>query len=275
MTSVGFTYPLEVVRVRLAFETKGGREEGGRKVGLKRIVKQIYWEQPARVGASPGVTTATRSSSQTSSSSYTTSTKAHSATASSSSTAKTVSSAAIAVAESLPSPTAPRSGLANFYRGFSPTLLGMLPYAGMSFLTHDTMHDILRYPSLAPYTTLPATAFPSSPSASSSSVPPSTSSPSPPRPRLKSWAQLLAGALAGLVSQTSAYPFEVIRRRMQVGGAVGDGHRLGMREVARQVWMERGWRGFFVGLGVGYAKVVPMVSVSFWVYERGKGWLGV
>ena len=103
----------------------------------------------------------------------------------------------------------------------------------------------------------------------------STSTNTSTRPPLKSWAQLLAGGSAGLVSQTAAYPFEVIRRRMQVGGAVGDGHRLRVGEVARTVWRERGVPGFFVGLGIGYFKVVPMVAVSFWVYERGKAVLGV
>jgi solute carrier family 25 (mitochondrial carrier protein), member 16 len=62
---------------------------------------------------------------------------------------------------------------------------------------------------------------------------------------------------------------------MQVGGAVGDGHRLKIAETARMIWMERGWQGFFVGLTIGYVKVVPMVAVSFYVYERGKWWLGV
>ena len=62
---------------------------------------------------------------------------------------------------------------------------------------------------------------------------------------------------------------------MQVGGAVGDGHRLGMRETAGRIFRERGWRGFWVGLGIGYLKVVPMVAVSFYVYERGKGALGI
>lgn len=62
---------------------------------------------------------------------------------------------------------------------------------------------------------------------------------------------------------------------MQVGGAVGDGRRLTVREVGRRIWRERGWRGYWVGLSIGYVKVVPMVAVSFWVYERGKGWLGI
>lgn len=62
---------------------------------------------------------------------------------------------------------------------------------------------------------------------------------------------------------------------MQVGGAVGDGHRLGIAETAGLVWRERGWRGFWVGLTIGYFKVVPMVAVSFFAYERGKVVLGV
>jgi solute carrier family 25 (mitochondrial carrier protein), member 16 len=62
---------------------------------------------------------------------------------------------------------------------------------------------------------------------------------------------------------------------MQVGGAVGDGHRLKIAETAKMIWMERGWKGFFVGLTIGYVKVVPMVAVSFYVYERGKWWLGI
>ena len=141
----------------------------------------------------------------------------------------------------------------------------MLPYAGMSFLTHDTAGDWLRHPSIAKYTTLP------SPTASYDT---NSSTNYKPRP-LAYWAELMAGGLAGLVSQTSSYPLEVIRRRMQVGGAVGDGHRLAMAEITRRIWKEKGFRGFWVGLTIGYVKVVPMAAVSFLVYERGKLALGV
>ena len=62
---------------------------------------------------------------------------------------------------------------------------------------------------------------------------------------------------------------------MQVGGVVGDGHRLGMAEVASRVFREKGWRGFFVGLTIGYIKIVPMTATAFFVYERGKYYLGI
>lgn len=224
VTSVFFTYPLEVIRVRLAFETKNSS-----RTSLSSICSQIYHEHPPKAP---------------------------------------LSAASGPVAATLPasfSPAPRTSGLVNFYRGFSPTFLGMLPYAGMSFLTHDTATDWLRHPSIAPYTMR------------SSSTPAvlSESSSHPQRQILKTWAELLAGGIAGLVSQTVSYPLEVIRRRMQVGGAVGDGHRLRIGETAHRIWGEKGWRGFWVGLSIGYLKVVPMAAVSFLVYERGKLALGV
>ncbi|KAM0277156.1 hypothetical protein ACHAQH_006002 [Verticillium albo-atrum] len=215
VTSVFFTYPLEVIRVRLAFETKHSHSS------LTSICRRIYSENFSR--PSPAVATA----------------------------ATTTSAAAAALT--------PRSGLANFYRGFTPTLLGMLPYAGMSFLTHDTAGDFLRHPRLAAYTTLPKPEnYP-------------TGKPAP----LRSWAELLAGGVAGLVSQTTSYPLEVIRRRMQVGGAVGDGHRMRIGETAALIFRERGVPGFFIGLTIGYVKVVPLAAVSFYTYERVKGWFGI
>lgn len=92
---------------------------------------------------------------------------------------------------------------------------------------------------------------------------------------LKYWAELATGGFAGFVSQTVSYPLEVIRRRMQVGGVVGDGHRLGMMEVAGRIYRDTGFKGFFVGLGVGYIKVIPMVATSFFAYERAKLALGI
>ena len=236
ITSVFFTYPLEVIRVRLAFETKRDARSS-----LSEICKQIYHEQPPV--SSQQVSSATTSTNKPSGGITPLPIRAAvSSIASATSTLQTVR---------------PRSGLANFYRGFSPTLWGMLPYAGMSFLTHDTVGDWLRNPLIAHYTTIP------------------TSGSYTTRPQLTTPAELLSGGLAGLVSQTASYPLEVIRRRMQVGGAIGDGHRLRMGEIARTIWVERGLKGFFIGLGIGYVKVVPMVAVSFWVYERSKVALGI
>lgn len=221
MVSVFCTYPLEVIRVRLAFETRAEQRST-----LSSIIKRIYSENSPKVSHNP---------------------------------TNPVPATATQVAESV----TPRSGLSNFFRGFSPTLIGMIPYAGASFLTHDSMSDFMRLPFLAPYTTIPHTSREESTT--------TTYKPA----QLRYWAELTTGGIAGFVSQTVSYPLEVIRRRMQVGGVVGDGHRLGIAEVAKRIWLERGYRGFFVGLSIGYMKVIPMTAVSFYAYERGKYFLGI
>lgn len=228
ITSVFFTYPLELVRVRLAFETKRTSRSP-----LISACRQIYNERVA-----PTTPSSARS-------------------AASAPVAATAENVSAAVGKAVPS-----SGLANFYRGFAPTILGMLPYAGMSFLTHDTVGDWLRVPLLSPYTTIP--------NSETSKHGPGTA-----RPQLTAAAELFSGAVAGLVSQTSSYPLEVIRRRMQVGGAVGDGRRLRITETARKIWLEKGFRGFWVGLTIGYIKVIPMAATAFFVYERLKWSLGI
>ncbi|KAI2782032.1 mitochondrial carrier [Daldinia loculata] len=219
VTSVFFTYPLEILRVRMAFETKATRPS------LVDICKKIYHEHPlskppvVNTGAGSGVT-------------------------------GNIATTAIATAQSV----TPRSGLVNFYRGFSTTLLGMVPYAGVSFLTHDTVSDLFRLPSIRKYTTLAKPA----------------NAPADKPPPLQAWAELIAGGLAGVVSQTVSYPLEVIRRRQQVSGAVGDGHRLRIGQTASMIFRERGISGFFVGLSIGYVKVLPMGAVSFYTWERLK-----
>ncbi|GAD91812.1 carrier protein LEU5 [Paecilomyces variotii No. 5] len=233
VTSVFFTYPLEVIRVRLAFETKRHSRSS-----LRDICRQIYSEHASQPKAAVPSAAEVKSAPATA-------------------TAQTVSAAV--------TKATPYSGLANFYRGFAPTLLGMLPYAGVSFLTHDTVGDWLRAPALAPYTTIPNSDTSSPRGAKKQSS----------RAQLTASAELFSGAIAGLVSQTSSYPLEVIRRRMQVAGAVGDGHRMGIVETGRRILLERGIRGFFVGLTIGYMKVVPLGATSFFVYERGKWWLGI
>ncbi|KAI0171853.1 mitochondrial carrier protein LEU5 [Hypoxylon sp. FL1284] len=219
VSSVFMTYPLEVIRVRLAFETKH------RSSSLVDICKKIYLEQPVSKPSAPAAVPG-------------------------SGAAAALTNTAAATVEAV----APRSGLVNFYRGFSTTLLGMVPYAGVSFLTHDTMGDVFRLASIRKYTTMPK---------------PAGAPADKPEP-LRAWAELVAGGVSGVVSQTVSYPLEVIRRRMQVSGAVGDGHRLRIGETAGMILRERGFSGFFVGLSIGYIKVFPLAAVSFYTYERLK-----
>lgn len=46
--------------------------------------------------------------------------------------------------------------------------------------------------------------------------------------------------------------------------------KMGFWETGTRIWRTQGWRGFFVGLSIGYLKVVPMNAVSFssWVFMK-------
>lgn len=146
--------------------------------------------------------------------------------------------------------------ITNFYPGFGPTLLGVIPYAGVSFFAHDIGHDIFRS------RTLRNIAVNSSLRSENGRSP------------LYGWAELLAGGFSGVIAQTAAYPLEVIRRRMQVS-KIKNTARMGLVETAKSIFRELGFRGFFIGLSIGYIKVAPMSACSFYVYEQTKYWLGI
>lgn len=140
----------------------------------------------------------------------------------------------------------------NLYSGFFPTLLGVIPYAGVSFLAHDILHDIFRNEWLHSY----AVNWQARTSRITGKKP------------LHNWAQLIAGGLSGVLAQTSAYPLEVVRRRMQVAGITKS--KLTLMNTVKAIYAEGGIRAFFVGLSIGYMKIAPMFACSFLVYERMK-----
>lgn len=208
-TTVLVTYPLELIRVRLAYETKNdGRPR------IFKLCKVIFNERSSEIASH--------------------------------------SSGTLGVFHSI----------SNFYRGFLPTIVGMFPYAGVSFMVHDIIGDALRVDALKEYTLVSTDGH-------------NVNLDSEKRPLLKFWAEMASGGLAGMVAQTSSYPLEVIRRRMQVGGAVGKGAHIKFISVVKDIMQKSGFRGFFVGLSIGFIKMVPMSATSFFVYERMKALLGI
>lgn len=244
LLSVFFTYPLDLIRVRLAFETSNlshtppGHDHASfvahHRGRLWSIIQLVYMENLPHKDTDPAWLRYVR--------------------------------------HKVPTSLVP---LLNFYRGFGPTILGMIPYAGVSFYTHDLIHDIFRLKQLAPYLVAQPSSFAASTKVVKQSRDKTNVSSRDTRSPLRAPAQLVAGGLAGMFSQTAAYPFEVIRRRMQVGGAVRSGRFLTFKQTMRLIFAESGAKGFFVGLSIGYIKVVPMVACSFYVYEQAKLVLGI
>ena len=85
-----------------------------------------------------------------------------------------------------------REGFLALYRGFSPTMIGIIPYAGVSFSTFEMLmrqwtekaqKEGLEHPT-----------------------------------HLQ---RLISGGVAGLIGQASAYPLDIVRRRMQTASQMG------------------------------------------------------
>lgn len=87
-------------------------------------------------------------------------------------------------------------GIKALYRGFVPTLTGMVPYAGFSFYCFETLKTIsMKY---AP--TVTCKKMERNTGGLVLTVP----------------AKLLCGGFAGAVAQSFSYPLDVTRRRMQL-----------------------------------------------------------
>ncbi|EMR08753.1 hypothetical protein PNEG_02926 [Pneumocystis murina B123] len=223
LTSVLFTYPLDIIRVRLAFEIRS-REH----TSFKRICRSIFKGSDCSVINIDPVQKSFKYYFNTS------------------------------------------MGFFNFYRGFTPTLIGMLPYSGVSFWAHDFIVDFFRSKTFQKHTVIAhdTSNMSSKEIYSLENTLDLHQGYRYKRTPLKAWAELTAGGLAGLFSQTVAYPLEVIRRKMQVSD-INDIHKKkGIYATALEIWNRSGYRGFFVGLTISYVKAIPMISSSFFIYER-------
>lgn len=128
-------------------------------------------------------------------------------------------------------------------RGIGPTLVGIVPYASASFGTFEHLKPVCQSRRLGTDGTV---------------------------------GKMIAGSLAGIVAQTVAYPFDVVRRRLQVAPEKF-GHHVDescWHEI-RSIFRNGGWRGFFVGLSINYIKIAPMTGMSFVVYDMMKKLLNI
>lgn len=158
-------------------------------------------------------------------------------------------------------------GLTTLYRGFTPTILGVVPYAGLSFFTYETLkkvHAGIASP-LSSLDVLTPRVFVARVKyllfTLLSHIDHSG------RPQPYSYERLAFGACAGLIGQSSSYPLDVVRRRMQTAGVTGHtyGTILGtMREIVSE---EGVIRGLYKGLSMNWVKGPIAVGISFTTFD--------
>ncbi|KAJ7545068.1 hypothetical protein O6H91_09G105700 [Diphasiastrum complanatum] len=152
-------------------------------------------------------------------------------------------------------------GIRALYKGWLPSVIGVIPYVGLNFAVYESLKDwIVKSPSFG---------------ATDGS-------------ELSVVTKLACGAAAGTVGQTVAYPLDVIRRRMQMVGwkdaspvITADGkvasplHYTGMIDAFKKTVKNEGFGALYKGLVPNSAKVVPSIALAFVTYEIMKDLLGV
>ena len=150
-------------------------------------------------------------------------------------------------------------GALALYKGWLPSVIGVIPYVGLNFAVYGTLKDVV-----AEWQGLK--------SGKDLSVP----------------LGLACGGVAGAIGQTVAYPFDVCRRKLQVAGwagakalAEGEAKHLaemrytGMVDCFVKTVRHEGVGALFHGLSANYVKVAPSIAIAFVCYEEVKKLLGV
>jgi solute carrier family 25 phosphate transporter 23/24/25/41 len=93
---------------------------------------------------------------------------------------------------------------------------------------------------------------------------------------------MLFGAIAGATAEFSTYPFEVVRRRMQLQGGTSSMSQVFGSEALRRMTMtlnvivkKKGLAGLYVGAAPSVMQVLPSAALGYYSYEMFKLLVGV
>ncbi|MBN3319433.1 SCM2B protein, partial [Atractosteus spatula] len=138
-----------------------------------------------------------------------------------------------------------KEGLAAFYKGYVPNMLGIIPYAGIDLAVYETLKNswLQRY--------------------ATDSADPGV------------FVLLACGTMSSTCGQLASYPLALVRTRMQAQASVEGAPQMSMTGLFRHILRTEGASGLYRGLAPNFMKVIPAVSISYVVYENLKVTLGV
>ncbi|KAI8980254.1 mitochondrial carrier domain-containing protein [Pilobolus umbonatus] len=141
-----------------------------------------------------------------------------------------------------------REGYHGFYRGLWPAIIQIMPYMGLLFTTYDL--NAAGFKRLRDENILSS--------------------------RYKLTHDMISGAISGFVSKMAVYPFDLVRKRLQVEGTGSNS-----KQIIRQSWLSctksiiknEGIRSLYKGLTPSLVKVGPANAITFMVFEKSKDML--
>lgn len=91
--------------------------------------------------------------------------------------------------------------------------------------------------------------------------------------KVAAWRNLLIGACAGAVSQTIAFPFDVMRRRMMIVNEQGENLHSTYIGCFKTILKNEGVKGFYKGVNVNLIKVIPYAALQYTINEELKNFV--
>jgi len=133
-----------------------------------------------------------------------------------------------------------KEGWKAFYKGYLPNLIGILPYTGIDLAIYETLKRayLRREPSKDP----PVLVL------------------------------LACGTTSSTCGQIASYPLALVRTQLQASYSSSN---QSMTVIFKTIIRNEGVLGLYRGILPNFLKVAPAVSISYLVYERVRGALGV
>ncbi|GAQ86007.1 mitochondrial substrate carrier family protein [Klebsormidium nitens] len=129
-------------------------------------------------------------------------------------------------------------GFQELYRGLTPSLIGVIPYAAVNYYAYDSLKATYRKVTK--------------------------------KDKVGNLATLFIGSLAGAIASGSTFPLEVARKQMQVGAVSGHIVYRDVFHALSSILKKEGVAGLYRGLGPSWMKLMPAAGMSFMCYEACK-----
>ncbi|OIT25067.1 PREDICTED: mitochondrial thiamine pyrophosphate carrier-like [Nicotiana attenuata] len=149
-------------------------------------------------------------------------------------------------------------GIRGLYSGLTPTLVEIIPYAGLQFGTYDTFKRWMMAWNLRSSNAIHGDEH------------------------LSSFQLFICGLAAGTCAKAVCHPLDVVKKRFQIeglqrhpryGARVEPRAYRNMYDGLRRILLEEGWAGLYKGIVPSIVKAAPAGAVTFVAYEYTSDWL--